>query len=86
MPAADDPKLSRYQIFHFQPPSDVLYFQARPPSGKKGMRPMETTEEALLNDLFPDIDDLLKESWPVPDRDQIAKEFEDYLADIGVRA
>ena len=47
---------------------------------------METTEEALLNDLFPDIDDLLKESWPIPDRDEIAKEFEDYLADIGVRA
>ena len=47
---------------------------------------MEMNEETLLNDLFPDIDDLLKESWPVLDRDQIAKEFEDYLEDIGVRA
>ena len=45
---------------------------------------METTEETLMNELFPAEDDLLKESWPLPDEDTV-KEFEQYLEDIGVR-
>ena len=46
---------------------------------------MEMTEEALLAELFPAEDAILKESWPVPTAD-IVKEFEDFLEDIGVRA
>jgi len=45
---------------------------------------LETTEETLMNELFPAEDDLLKESWPLPDEDTV-KEFEQYLEDIGVR-
>ena len=45
---------------------------------------MEITEEILLDELFPEEDDLLKESWPLP-VEQTVKEFEEYLLDIGVR-
>ncbi len=45
---------------------------------------MEMTEELLLDELFPAEDDLLKETWPIPQED-FAKEFELYLEDIGVR-
>lgn len=45
---------------------------------------MEITEEILLDGLFPEEDDLLKESWPLP-VEQTVKEFEEYLLDIGVR-
>ena len=45
---------------------------------------MEITEEILLDELFPSADDLLKEAWPLPP-EETAKEYELYLADIGVR-
>lgn len=45
---------------------------------------LEITEEILLEELFPAEDDLLKESWPLPAEDT-AKEFEEYLMDIGIR-
>lgn len=37
------------------------------------------TDETVLAD-----DDILKEAWPIPQEDLI-KEFEEYLLDIGVR-
>jgi hypothetical protein len=45
---------------------------------------MEITEELLLDELFPAEDDLIKETWPLPP-EEIAREYELYLADIGVR-
>ena len=45
---------------------------------------MEITEELLLVELFPAEDDLIKETWPLPP-EETAKEYELYLADIGVR-
>jgi len=45
---------------------------------------MEITEEALLADLFPDVDTILKEGWPLSAEDTV-KEFELYLEEIGVR-
>ncbi len=45
---------------------------------------MEITEELLMDNLFPAEDDLLKEAWPLPVEDTV-KEFELYLAEIGVR-
>ena len=42
------------------------------------------TEELLMDELFPAEDDLLKETWPLPAEDY-AKEYEQYLSDIGVR-
>lgn len=46
---------------------------------------MEITEETLLNEAYGmDEEELLKETWPVPKED-INREFEDYLEEIGVR-
>ena len=45
---------------------------------------MEITEELLLDELFPAEDDLIKETWLLPP-EKTAKEYELYLADIGVR-
>ncbi len=46
---------------------------------------MEITEEEFLTDeTEKDYDAVLKETWPVPMEDLI-REFEDYLLDIGVR-
>ena len=45
---------------------------------------MEMTEELLMEDLFPDEDALLQETWPIPAED-ISREYELYLEDIGVR-
>ncbi len=45
---------------------------------------MEMTEELLMEDLFPDEDAILKETWPIPAED-ISREYELYLEDIGVR-
>ena len=45
---------------------------------------MEMTEELLMEDLFPDEDAILKETWPIPAED-ISREYEQYLEDIGVR-
>ena len=46
---------------------------------------METVEEELIADNeHPATDDLLKEAWPIPPEDY-AREFEQYLLDIGVR-
>ena len=45
---------------------------------------METVDEAILTDeLYPE-EELLKETWPLPIEDMV-KEFELYLEDIGVR-
>ena len=45
---------------------------------------LEITEEILLEELFPAEDELIKETWPLPAEDT-AKEFEEYLLDIGIR-
>ena len=46
---------------------------------------MEITEEEFLTDDFgQEIDDLYKETWPLPAEDTV-REFEQYLLDIGVR-
>lgn len=46
---------------------------------------MEITEEILLSEAYGlDEDEILKEAWPVPPED-ISREFEDYLEEIGVR-
>ena len=42
------------------------------------------TEEILLDELFPAEDAVMKEPRPVPPED-LAREFEEYLLDIGVR-
>ena len=43
-----------------------------------------TEEEYRTDDLFPDEEDLLKETWPIVP-DETVREFEQYLLDIGVR-
>ena len=43
-----------------------------------------TEEESLADETFPDREAALKEAWPVSEEDLI-KEFEEYLLDIGVR-
>ena len=45
---------------------------------------MEMTEDLLMEELFPADEAVLKETWPVVEEDLI-KEFEEYLLDIGVR-
>ncbi len=48
------------------------------------MTTLATFEEAILTDkLYPE-EELQKESWPLPIEDMV-KEFELYLEDIGVR-
>lgn len=61
----------------------MIYYQPDPPR-RKDERPLEITEELLMDDLFPSEEDLLKEAWPLPAEDT-AKEFELYLEEIGVR-
>ena len=51
---------------------------------KEDEPPVELTEELLLDELFPAEDDLIKETCPLPP-EETAKEYELYLADIGVR-
>ncbi len=41
-------------------------------------------DEYQMDDLFPDEEDLLKETWPIVP-DETVREFEQYLLDIGVR-
>ena len=49
------------------------------------MTPLEITEEEFLtDDLLQTDDDILREAWPIPQEDLI-REFENYLLDIGVR-
>ncbi len=43
-----------------------------------------TAEDLLTNEMYPKEDALLKETWPLPQDDMI-KEFEEYLMDIGLR-
>ena len=43
-----------------------------------------TTEEPLTNEMYPAEEALLKETWPIP-LDDMVKEFEEYLMDIGLR-
>ena len=45
---------------------------------------MEITEEEFLPDEASPADDLLKEAWPIPP-EEFAKEYEEYLMEIGVR-
>lgn len=45
---------------------------------------METTEEFLPEEIYPEEDAILEEAWPIPPEDY-AREFEQYLLDIGVR-
>ncbi len=44
---------------------------------------MEIAEEEFTVS-EPDMDAILKEAWPLPEEDTL-REFEQYLADIGVR-
>lgn len=48
------------------------------------MTMLEMTEDLLLDDLFPDEDAILKETWPIP-AEEMSREYEQYLIDIGVR-
>lgn len=49
------------------------------------MTPLEITEEAFLTeDLLQADEDVFTEAWPVP-REDLIREFENYLLDIGVR-
>ena len=43
-----------------------------------------TEEEYLMEELFPAEEAILKEAWSIPQEDLI-REFENYLLDIGVR-
>ena len=46
---------------------------------------MEIAEEEFLTDGEDQAtDEILMEAWPIPSNDSL-KEFEDYLADIGLR-
>ena len=51
---------------------------------------MDNNEENLMEEtftkegLYPDEDAVLKEAWPIPFQDMV-REFEDYLEEIGVR-
>ena len=46
---------------------------------------MDIMEETLMNEIYgQDEEELLKEAWPVPKED-ITREFEDYLDEIGLR-
>ena len=46
---------------------------------------MDITEDALMSEIYgQDEEELLKEAWPVPKED-ITREFENYLEEIGVR-
>ena len=46
---------------------------------------MDITEEALMNEAYgTDEEEILAEAWPMP-KEVIAREFKDYLEEIGLR-
>ena len=45
---------------------------------------MEIEEELTADEINPDDDNLLKETWPIPTEESL-KEFVDYLSDLGLR-
>lgn len=46
---------------------------------------MDITEEALMNEAYgPDEEEILAEAWPVLKED-MSREFKDYLEEIGLR-
>ena len=46
---------------------------------------MDATEEALMNEAYgTDEEEILAEAWPMP-KEVIAREFKDYLEEIGLR-
>lgn len=61
----------------------MLYWHSH--HSRRRMKTMEITEEEFMFDGTDQADDdVLMEAWPIPSEESL-KEFEDYLAEIGLR-
>ena len=61
----------------------MLYWHSH--HSRRRMKTMEITEEEFMFDGTDQADnDALMEAWPIPSEESL-KEFEDYLAEIGLR-